>query len=142
MGEGCWALIVEPTDSDRKIISAAAHKIAPQLRLVFVDGYDDFIQTLASQGSLPTVAILEWFALGGGPISCLDTLSRMGFLTKLPVIAISRGCPMQALKEAFAFHVRRYVYKGPDDISFQSKMSEAIAEFIPGAKYMTSPIAA
>jgi hypothetical protein len=142
MGEGSWALVVEPNENDRKTITIAAQKVAPKLRLIFVDGYDSFIQMVASQGSLPTLAIMEWYANGGGPVSCLDTLSRMGFLSKLPVIAISRDKPMQALKEAFSFHVRRYVFKGPDDISFQGKMSEAIAEFIPGAKYVTNPLAA
>ena len=132
--EDHWILVVEPNESDRKLIELAALSVAPGVDMVFVDGFDEFVSTMASRGSLPTMAIFDWYAAGGGPASCLDTLGRLGFLRRLAMVATAREDPMQALDESFELGVGRFVSKRPDDFSFKKKMAEVISEGVPGAK--------
>jgi len=88
------------------------------------------------------LAVLDWFAGNESPKSCLDTLSRLGFLSMLPIIATAREDPMKALNDSFESGIPRFVSKRPDDFSFKKKLTEAIAEFVPGAKNATAATAA
>ncbi|MFI5385303.1 MAG: hypothetical protein ACHQ50_04195 [Fimbriimonadales bacterium] len=134
-----WILVVEPRESDRKLIELAALGVAPGVELVFVTGYDEFVSAMAARGSIPTLAVIEWFAGGGGPESCLDTLGRLGFLPRLPLVATARDEPMRALNESFDLGIPRFVSKRPDDFCFRKKIAEAISECIPGAKKVMPP---
>ncbi|HWA82018.1 MAG TPA: hypothetical protein VG820_01190 [Fimbriimonadaceae bacterium] len=138
MLEGHWILVVEPCESDRKLIELAAQSVAPGAEVVFVSGYEQFVPAMASRGSLPTLAILDWFA-DGGPAACLDTLARLGFLSRLLVVATARDKPMQALDESYGLGISRFVSKRPDDFCFKKKIAEAISESIPGAKKVQPP---
>ena len=126
--EDHWILVVEPCESDRNLIELAVKSIAPGIEIVFVDGYDQFVSAMASKGSLPSLAVLDWFAGGGGPASCLDTLSRLGFLARLPMVATARDEPIRALNESYELGVFRFVSKRPDDFCFKKKIAEAISE--------------
>lgn len=138
MLEGHWILVVEPSESDCKLIVLAAQSVAPGAEVVCVPGYDQFVSAMVSRGSLPSVAILDWFA-EGGPDSCLDTLSRLGFLPRLALVATARERPMQALDESYNLGIARFVSKLPDDFCFKKKIAEAISECIPGAKRVQPP---
>jgi hypothetical protein len=143
MLEDHWILVVEPNEADRKLIELASLSVAPGVDLVFVDSYDDFVSTMASRGSLPSMAILDWFAGGvSGAASCLDSLARLGLLARLAMVAVARENPMQALDESFESGVGRFVSKRPDDFAFKKKMAEAISESIPGAKRVQPPSSA
>gem|GEM_PF-6773120 len=142
MVENSWILVVEPGESDRKLIELAANSVAPGIEVAFVAGYDEFVATMAERGSLPALAVLEWFAGGGGPASCLDTLSRLGFLSRLPIVATAREDPVRALNESFEMGIPRFVSKKPDDFCFKKKMSEAMSDCIPGAKRVARSAAA
>lgn len=139
MQDNYWVLVVEPDEHDRELIKSAAHGVAPGIDLVFVEGYDHFVSAMAERGCLPALAILEWFAGGGEPASCVDTLSRLGFLNRLPLVATSRHEPMTALNESFDLGIPRFVSKLPDDFCFRKKIAEAISECIPGAKKVHPP---
>lgn len=142
MSEGRWILVVEPGESDRRLIELAALAVAPGVEVVFTADFDGLVPAMVSRGSLPVLAVLEWFAGGGGPASCLDTLARLGFLPRIPLIAMARDNPLTALNESFDLGVPRFVSKQPDDYCFEKKMAEAIAEHVPGAKKVVPPSSA
>lgn len=141
MSQGRWILVVEPNGSDRKLIELAAQGAIPDLDVVFVDDYDDFIVAMSQKGDLPAVAILDWFA-GSGPSSCLDMMMRLGFLSRIPTAATARENPMQALDESFELGVTRFISKRPDDFCFKKKVGEFIAEHLCKPKPASQPLVA
>ena len=138
MSDHFWALVVESSESDLTFIQYAMRSVAPHVKLVAVNSFDGFISTLASYRSLPTVAILDWHADGGAQ-AFLNNLDRLGFGDRFPMIATARQRPMEALDESFRLGIPRFVCKLPDDGTFKKKMSEAIADFVPGAKKVLPP---
>jgi hypothetical protein len=142
MRQDYWILVVERCESDRKLIELAGLAVSPGVEMVFVAGYDEFVSAIAERRNLPAMAILDWFAGGGGADSCLDTLSRLGFLSRMPLVATSRENPMLALDESYELGVGRFISKLPDDFSFKKKIAEAISGCVPGAKKVGPPSSA
>lgn len=139
MSDGHWLLVVESNESDRNLIGLAAKSVAPTIEIHFVGGYDEFVSAIGARRCLPTVAVLDWFAGGGSASSCLDTLSSLGLLARLPIIATARENQIEALKESMRLGAKRFVSKFPDDQSFKKKVAEAISYCVPGAKKVQPP---
>ncbi len=125
-----WILVVEPSASDQKLIELAAAGVAPGCNLIFVERFDRLVPAMSSRNGLPCLVVLDWFA-EGDPASCLDSLSRLGFLSKFPIIVTARAEPMRALNESFDLGLSRFVSKQPDDSCFRKKIAEAISQMVP-----------
>jgi len=139
--ENFWVLLVEPEETDRRLVELATKSILSQADLVFVESFDQFVPAISGRGSLPALAIVDWHAGGENPASCLDTLERLGLLAHIPVIATARKEPVRALTESSAAGVTRFVSKRPDDFCFRKKLTEAIAECVPREKRIASAAA-
>lgn len=137
MSDHYWALVVESNESDLTYIEFAMRSVAPHVNLVAIASFDDFISTITSCRSLPTVAILDWNAPGAAQF--LGTLDRLGFRNRFPMVATARVKAMEALDESFHLGVPRFVCKLPDDFTFKKKVAEAIADYVPGAKKVLPP---
>jgi hypothetical protein len=137
MGESNWILVVEPKAHDQESIQSAGRVVAPHVQIVCVDGYQQFIAMLASRGSLPILTILDWSA-SGDPISCIDTLARLGFASRIPMVATARANAREALEQAYKIGVTRFISKYPDAGSFSKKIAEALCEFVPGARKLST----
>src|SRR5579862_5864631 len=126
-----WILVVEPSESDRLLIEFAVEGVCPRIPIVFVSEFHEFIPSISKHGSMPTLVILDWPADGDAPVSCLDTLARLGFLPRLPVIVVAREKLGVAIAQTGGLGVQRFVSKQPDDHCFREKLGEAIADCVP-----------
>lgn len=139
MRDRVWILVVESNKQDRLTIDAAIRSMSRNVEVACVDDYHKFITSMATHGSLPCVAILDWYAGGGDPGSCLDTLERLGFKGRLPLIATARSGAREAIEQAYRHGVTRFISKYPDDEAFKKKIAEAADEFVPTAHKLLSP---
>lgn len=138
MAEGFWVVVVESSETDRFLIESAIRSVASHLEVEWLENFETFFTTLAKRGALPTAVILDWHAPGDVK-SCIDSLTRLGFLNRIPLIATARTNPLVALDESFKLGVPRFVCKLPDDVTFKKKVGEAIADYVPGAKKVLPP---